>query len=509
MIDRKQGVSPAAQRAFAAAIAHHQAGRLGDAVTFYRRSLALHPVYAEALQNLGSALADLGRSDDAIDCFHKALRLRPDYPMAHLNLGNSLWAKGQADEAIAAYGRAIALRPDFAEAHTFRAIVLGEQGRVDAAIAACRQALALQPGFPDAHNTLGNLLRMAGRVTEAVGCYRRALALAPGYPDAHFNLGMALLALGDFAAGWPEYEWRWNTPQMMAATRRFTVPHWRGEAAVGQRLLIHAEQGLGDTVQFCRYARLAAERGLRVTVEAPRPLVRLLRSLPGIEAVVTAGEPLPDVDLHCPMASLPLAFGTTLATIPSTVPYLSADPGAVADWRARLAAVAGDALRVGLVWAGNPSLDRPSRAAMDRRRSLAPDRLTPLFGVPGVRFVSLQKGGPGLPDGAPIFDAMAEVVDFADTAAIVANLDVVIAVDTAVAHLAGVLGRPVFMLDRFDPDWRWMTGRRDSPWYPSLTIYRQPSPGDWESVLAEVTGDLARGRALLQERSGTLPGSSS
>jgi tetratricopeptide (TPR) repeat protein len=490
MVNRKQGLPPAAHRAFTVAVGHHQAARLPDAVTFYRRALALHPPYVEAHQNLGSALSDLGQVDAAIVCLRKALSLRPDYPMAQLNLGNALWAKGRPEEAIAAYEAAIALRPDFAEAHTFCAIVLGEQGQTEPAIAACWRALALQPGYPDAHNALGNLLRAAGRVEEAIGCYRRALALAPDYPDAHFNLGMALLALGEFALGWPEYEWRWQTPQMLAALRRFPQPQWRGEAAPGQRLLIHAEQGLGDTLQFCRFASLAAELGLRVVLEVPRPLVRLCASLSGVEAIVAAGEPLPAFDLHCPMASLPLLLGTRLGTIPAAVPYLAADAAAVAAWRARLAELAGDGLRVGLVWAGNPSLDRPARAAMDRRRSLGGDRLAGVLGVPGVRFVSLQKDGPRLPPASPVIDMMPAMADFADTAALVAGLDLVIAVDTAVAHLAGALGRPVWMLDRFDPDWRWMMGRRDSPWYPTLRIYRQPRPGDWESVLAEVVRDL-------------------
>jgi Flp pilus assembly protein TadD len=486
-MNRRQSVPPAAQRAFMTAVGHHQAARLADAVTFYRRALALHPPHAEAQQNLGSALADLGQADAAIACYHKALSLRPDYAMAHLNLGNALWAKGQAEAAIAAYDKAIALRPDFAEAHTFRAIVLGDQGRTAPALASCRRALALQPGYPDAHNTLGNLLRMEGRVAEAVGCYRRTLALAPDYPDAHFNLGMALLALGEFAAGWPEYEWRWKTPQMMASERRFPQRQWRGEAAAGQRLLIHAEQGLGDTLQFCRFVPWVAARGLAVVLEVPRPLLRLCATLPGVEAIVAAGETLPEFDLHCPMASLPLVLGTTLATIPATVPYLGTDAAATAGWRARLPA---EGLRVGLVWAGNPSLDRPSRAAMDRRRSVAPERLAAVLAVPGLRFISLQKHGPRLPPEAPVVDVMAEMTDFADTAALVASLDLVIAVDTAVAHLAGALGKPVWLLDRFDPDWRWMVGRRDSPWYPSLRIYRQPAPGDWDSVLAEVARDL-------------------
>jgi tetratricopeptide (TPR) repeat protein len=484
-------IPPAAQRAFADAIRHHQSGRFAEAVSAYRRATALHPSYAEAWQNLGSALSDLGRPAEAIPCLQKALGLRPQYPVAQVNLGNAFWATGRAEEAIRAYHGAIALKPDFAEAHTFLAIVLGEQGALDAAFAACRRALALQPGYAEAHNTLGNLLRTAGRTAEAVPCYRRAVALAPGYPDGHFNLGMALLALGEMGAGWPEYEWRWQTPQMIAAVRRLPRPQWQGEAADGRTLLIHAEQGSGDALQFCRYAALAAARGFRVILEAPKPLVRLFRSLRGVAAVVVQGEPLPDFDVHVPMMSLPLLLGTRLDTIPREVLYLFADAGRVEAWTARLPPRVGDELRVGLAWAGNPSLASPGRAAMDRRRSLAPERLAPLFDVPGLRFDSLQKDGPRLPGHLPVLDVMGGVEDFADTAALLATLDLVISVDTSVVHLAGALGQPVWLLDRFDPDWRWLTDRRDSPWYPTLRLYRQPRAGDWESVLAEVARDLA------------------
>jgi Flp pilus assembly protein TadD len=486
-------IPAAAGRAFADALRHHQGGNLAEAVSAYRRALALHP---EAWQNLGSALSDLGRPAEAIPCLQKALSLRPGYPMAQLNLGNALWATSRPDAAIRAYRSAIALRPDFAEAHNVLAIVLGEVGALDGALddamASARRALALQPGYAEAHNTLGNLLRTAGRTAEAVPCYRRAVALAPDYPDAHFNLGMALLALGDFEAGWRDYEWRWRTPQMMPALRRFAAPQWQGEPAAGRRLLIHAEQGAGDALQFCRYAPLVAERGFHVILEVPQSLERLCRSLAGVAAVALRGEPLPDFDLHVPMLSLPLILGTTLTTIPCTVPYLAAEPERVAAWRARLGPVIGKGLlRVGLVWAGDPSRHLPSRAAMDRRRSLAPERLAPLFEVAGVQFVSLQKGGPPMPGHLPLVEEMSHAEDYAETAALLATLDLVIAVDTSVAHLAGALGQPVWLLDRFDSDWRWLIGRRDSPWYPTLRLYRQPRAGDWESVLAEVVRDLS------------------
>jgi len=278
----------------------------------------------------------------------------------------------------------------------------------------------------------------------------------------------------------------------------FARPQWRGEAT-RKTLLIHAEQGIGDTLQFCRYAMLAAGRGLRVTMEVQTPLVRLLRGLPGVDLVRGCGDELPAFDLHCPMLSLPFALGTTMATVPSATCYLHADAALAAAWQARLAAMANQCLRIGLVWAGNPDA-----VAIDHLRSLAPDRLAPLFALSGLHFFSLQKGGPAAPGDFPLTDFMDEMADFADTAALIANLDLVISVDTAVAHLAAALGKPVWLLDRFYPCWRWLTGRRDSPWYPSLRIYRQPSSGDWDSVLAEVARDL-RGLALFRPHQDSVP----
>jgi hypothetical protein len=273
----------------------------------------------------------------------------------------------------------------------------------------------------------------------------------------------------------------------------FAEPLWLGQAApAGTRLLLHAEQGLGDTIQFCRYATLAASRGLRVTLQVPRPLVRLLRTLDGVDQVIAEDEALPAFDLHCPLLSLPLALGTTLATVPAAPAYLRADAALAEGWRDRLAAF--PPIRVGLVWAGKPRHDvLSSLVAIERRRSLAAERLAPLLVVPGVRFFSLQSGGPAAPAAFSLTDFMPEMTDFADTAALIANLDLVISVDTAAAHLAAALGKPVWLLDRFDSCWRWLTGRRDSPWYPSLRLYHQPAAGDWDSVLAEVVADLAGG----------------
>jgi hypothetical protein len=271
---------------------------------------------------------------------------------------------------------------------------------------------------------------------------------------------------------------------MAGSQRTFKQAQWTGEPARGQTLLIYAEQGFGDSLQFCRYATLAAKRGLRVILEVQAPLVRLLRTLPGVDQVMALGEPLPDFDVHCPMMSLPLAFATTVETIPGSAAYLRADPMQVAVWQTRLDGMPQRGPRIGLVWAGSAML------TADRRRSINPEKLAPLFRLSGFHFFSVQKSGQAAPSDFPLTDYMDEMDDFADTAALIANLDLVISVDTAVAHLAAALGKPVWLLDRFDHDWRWLTGRRDSPWYPTLRLYRQPQRGDWDAVLAEVLHDL-------------------
>ena len=383
---------------------------------------------------------------------------------------------------ILSSGKALRPAADAAELHHGMGAGLAALGRLEDAIACHRRALALRPDFPEAHNSLGTALRDAGRPEEALACFRRAVALRPDYPLAHVNLAMALLARGEFAAGWQEYEWRWRL-HATDRPRSFPAPQWRGEPAQGRRLLLHSEQGLGDTLQFCRYAPLAAARGFRVRLQVQHSLVRLLRSLPGVEQVVGTNDPAPEHDLHCPLLSLPLAFGTTPGTIPSAPAYLQADPAQQAQWQARLAGVEG--LRVGLAWAGNP------RLAADRRRSIPPEHLAALAGVPGLRLFSVQKGGPAMPASLPLIDCMAEMADFADTAALVGNLDLVVSVDTAVAHLAAALGKPVRLLDRFDCCWRWPAGQGGSAWYPTLRVFRQPRPGDWAAVIAQLAQDLA------------------
>jgi hypothetical protein len=301
------------------------------------------------------------------------------------------------------------------------------------------------------------------------------------------------LSLGDFALGWRKYEWRWQQPTVLGSQSDRARPLWLGATdVIGKTILLHAEQGFGDTLQFCRYAPLVA-RTADVVLEVPRPLLRLLSTLPGVSRIVASGDPLPHFDLHCPLLSLPLAFGTTLADLPNHVPYLRADPVHVTAWRQRLAPLPG--IRVGLVWSGNPRLDIPLANRIDRRRSTTLDRLAPLGEIPGVSLVSLQKGdfraqSTTPPPGLAIADWTDELDDFADTAALIEALDLVISVDTSVVHLAGALGKPVWVLNRYDACWRWLRDRGDSPWYPTARLFRQPTPGDWDGMIAEVVAAL-------------------
>ncbi len=472
-----------------------------EAAVCFRRALELRPASPDALNNLGICLREEGRLEDAAAHFRRAAALRPGYVEALASLAGTLGELGQFEAAAEAYAQALEIKPDLTHERNNRGAALAQLGRFDEAEACYRRALALDPDYPEALNNLGNALRAQGELEGAIAAYRRAVALKDDYPDVHHNLAMALLATGDFQEGWEAYEWRWRTAQLRDAYRDFGAPLWRGEAGEGRTLLLHSEQGFGDTIQFCRFAPLAAARGWRVVLMVQKALVRLLGSLEGVAEVRAAGAAPPPCDAQCPMMSLPRALGTSFATIPAPRAYLRADPAAMAAWGERLARLGGQDPRVGLVWAGNPG-NSPMLSAVDRRRSMPFDRLAPLFDVPGVQFFSLQKGARLGGGAARMIDVMDDMKDFADTAALVANLDLVISVDTAVAHLASALGKPVWLLDRFDPCWRWHTGRRDSPWYPALRLYRQPAPGDWAAVVAEAARDLRDFASAAEHRGG-------
>ena len=467
----------------------HQAGRNDLAVDLIRRAVALRPNNADTHYNLGIVLKDMGQLDEAIAAYRQAITLRPNYAAAYNNLGIALADKGQFDEAIAAYRQAIALRPNHAETLNNLGSALQDNGQFDEAISACRQAITLRPNYAEAYSNLGNALTDKGQLEEAIAAYRHAIALNPDLSKAHHNLGLAQLMQGDFEEGWLEYEWRWKARSFMSSPRGFFQPLWDGGDLKGRTILLYAVQGFGDTIQFIRYLPLVVARGGQVLVEAQPELIRLLRQLPGIERWIARGEPLPAFEVQCPLLSLPRLFKTTVQSIPAQKDILIPDPDLAQAWRRRLEQQP-PGFKVGLVWAGSPLHKK------DRSRSIALALLAPLAAVNGLHFYSLQKGeaagqAANLPASMRMTDWTEDLHDFADTAALIAQMDLIISVDTSVAHLAAAMGKPVWLLLQFVPDWRWLQNRDDCPWYPTMRLFRQTSFGDWLGVIGRVVEVLA------------------
>src|SRR5262249_19269542 len=443
-----------------------------------RQTVALKPDDSGAHINLGHILARQDKLDEAAASYEQALRLKPDDPEAHNNLGIVLGKLNRLDEAAARFRQALGLKPDHADAHNNLGSVLEKQDKLEEATACFHQALCLKPDYPGVHNNLGIVLWKQGRFEEAVASYGQALDFQPDYPEAHWNRGLAWLTMGRLEQGWRGYEWRWKCKEF-GSLPPFQAPLWDGSPLDGRTILIHAEQGLGDTLQFVRYMPLVEQRGGRVILHCQPPLTRLLARSPGIERLLAHGDPLPEFDVHVPLLSLPGLFGTTLESVPAEVPYVEAEPQLVEAWRERLGSYRG--FKVGIVWQGNPD------HRMDRYRSTRLTQFAPLARLPGGHLFSLQKG-PGveqlaaLTDPFPVTDLGSGLDDFRDTAAVLKNLDLVVSVDTSVAHLAGALGIPVWVALHFPAEWRWLMGREDSPWYPTMRLFRQTSPGQWEDV---------------------------
>jgi tetratricopeptide (TPR) repeat protein len=482
---------------------HVQRGELTEALVACEAAAAINPTNAAVQQTLGDALHDLKRYPQAIAAYDRCLALDPGCFVAWSNRGSALLRSRRFDQAVASYDRALATSPrQLANPYLNRGAALQELGSFDAALASFDQAIAADPAVAAAHANRGCTLDCLGRPQEALASCERAIALGPDYVAAHLNRAIALLRLGRFPEGWAEYEWRWrNTESALCRDRRRSfVPLWLGrESLAGKTILLHSEQGYGDTLQFCRYVRLVRERGAKVVLEAQSGLERLLGRLEGVAQVISRDEPAPDVDFQCPLMSLPLAFGTTLATIPSGQRYLTGEPELVERWRLRLGERRG--FRVGLVWSGGFRPNEPEYWSANARRNIGLQSLSELD-HPGIEYVSLQKGQPAQAEpqgllrrgwsGPRLFDPTRELTDFADTAALIENLDLVIAVDTATAHLAAALGKPTWILSRFDGCWRWLLNRSDSPWYPSVRLFRQQAPGTWDEVVRQVRAELFR-----------------
>jgi tetratricopeptide (TPR) repeat protein len=457
-------------------------GRFQEALLSYDQAIALRPDFVDAHNNRGIVLQELRRFDEAIASFDRVIALNPSDPDAYNNHGVVLQKLRRFDEAGASYDRAIALRPDHVDALNNWGVALQELSRLDEALASYDKALDIKPDYADAHYNRGIVLKELGRADAALASYDRAIAFKQDHVNAHRNKALVLLLLGDFDNGWPLYEWRWRTGEINVYVRDVPAPLWLGvEPIAGKTILLHAEQGLGDTIQFCRYARLMQAQGAKVLLEVPVALKALLQGLEGVDVLISRGEERPAFDFHCPLMSLPLAFRTRLETIPTPAPYLASDPERRRTWEARLGPRRRP--RVGLVWSGNPEHKN------DQHRSLALAQV--LQHLPaGLEYVSLQKevrdADRTVLEASAVRDCSRELGDFADTAALCDLMDQVISVDTSVAHLSGALGKPTWILLPYAPDWRWLLDRDDSPWYGSVRLFRQSQDRGWGPVLQRV-----------------------
>ena len=468
----------------------HALKRDAEALDCLDKALALRPGDVNAIENRGNALLALHRPQDALACFDAVLARNPRHGDARLNRGGALAGLGRTAEALADFDAALALMPGHPGALYNRGNALLDLGRYDEAIAAFDRALAAVPGHLNAWNNRGRALQALNRHADAIGSFDKAIALQKDFADAHFNRALSLLTLGDLSRGFAQYEWRWRRTGMRDTRRGYGKPLWLGEYPPARKtILLTAEQGLGDTIQFARYVPLVAQSGARVLLEVPPELKTLLAGLAGVASCHARGDPLPAYDVHCPLGNLPLALKTEPATIPAGIPYLHADEAHLAKWRPRIEGLPGK--RIALAWAGNAS------HANDRNRSVDLALLEPLLALEGISFLSIQRELRGddaerLARHANVSHLGGDLSDMADTAALLTLADLTISVDTSVGHLAGSLGRPVWVMLPFAPDWRWTLTGAASPWYPQARLFRQPTLGDWPSVIATLRAELAR-----------------
>jgi tetratricopeptide (TPR) repeat protein len=470
------------------------AGRTEEGLEWTRRAQATDPSAAGPHYVAGRLWQGAGQLAQAEAGYRRAIELQPGHARAYNNLGGVLHMQGNLDGALAAYRKALDLEPGLAQANQNYASIVRDTAVLERAAESYRQQTLANPRDALAFNDLGNTLRELGRHEEALAAYAQALAIDAQLAEAHFSRAFVLLLRGDYAEGWREYEWRWRIPAFNAPARRFAQPIWGG-APIEGTILLHAEQGLGDTLQFARYAPLVAARCAGVVLECQPELRALMAAVPGVARVVARGEPLPAFDAHAPLMSLPARFGSTLDNLPWQGPYVRADAQHVERWRRVLA---GDAatlgaarLKVGLVWAGRP------QQWDDRKRSISLAALAPLARAADTVFYSLQVGAAAAqaaapPPGMRLIDHTARIADFSDTAALATLLDLLITIDTSVAHLGGAMGLPTWVLVAHAPDWRYHVARSDNPWYPTMQLFRQARDGDWSDAIEAVAVALAK-----------------
>jgi hypothetical protein len=478
-----------------------QLDRKTDAISAYERAIALQPKFPEALSNLGLCLAELEDFERALSCFDKALKIAPQFLDCLLNKGVTLEKLGRYDEAITSYDLALQINPGYLEALQNKGVALEKLGKLEEAVVCYNTALSIDKNYAAAYFNRGYAHERLQKIDESIADYERAITLSPERDDIHWNRALMLLCNGDFKRGWEAYESRLKLKHAINfyETEKLKSFEWRGpvDSLQGKSILVRSEQGLGDTIQFCRYIKVLHAMGAKVIFEVQPPLVYLLKDLEGLDKILAKGSPIPLFDYYCNLMSLPLLLGTTIESIPNEMPYIKADVEKVAAWRQRLGPTTSK--RVGLVWSGGFRPDQPELWPLNKRRNIELVKLKD-FKTEGIEFHSLQKGE--LPEaelvvlflqdwvGPKIINHADALNDFSDTAALIENLDLVITVDTSTAHLAGALGKPVWLMNRFDTCWRWFLGREDTPWYPTFRIFRQPKPDDWESVVRDIGGEL-------------------
>lgn len=463
--------------------------RFKESLDYFGKALLFNRGNPVIFLNMGTVYKEIGDYENAFLCYRKAISLNPNFAEAYNHIGTLFQENGQFDIAEEYYKKALSLNPDFPDVYYNIGVLLKDKGESNEALRYLSRALEINPYFSESLINIGEIYKEAGNLLEAIEFYKKAIDMNPDFPDAHFILACAYLSIGNFEEGWKEYEWRWKTKEFKTLKRDFKKPRWNGKDIGGKRVLLICEQGFGDTIQFIRYSKLLKGLNAYIVVEVQKELCNLFKRIKEIDSMIIRGEELPDFDFYSPLMSLPYVFKTRLETIPNEVPYINLDDETVKKWDLKLCD--DKKLKIGIAWAGNPGHKK------DKYRTISLIDYLPILRLKDVNYYSLQKGIGSeqlkeLPDDINIIDMTNEINDFLDTAGLIMNLDLVITVDTAVAHLAGALGKTVWVLIPYVPDWRWMLDREDSPWYPTMRLFRQSRKDNWKDVIDDIIDELKK-----------------